>query len=273
MKRAWPNTLSARSTRAGRARPNRRRASGRLGLRAAGALDVEVDAFEQRPVVAEVLRVGAEQAALAHADALDRHAAQLGCRAQRERARLGAGLAQRATAVLHRQAARGHAFVGAACGARAEQAHRLDRHVELLGHHQLQRGQDALPQLGLAGEAPSRRRAHRSRATATMRRLVCRLPGSGTRPSSRFTPKPRGASGWAWRLRPSRMCASAATARCQARPPAWRDRPPRRPTAGCRRAIALTPQVALFARQPDALDARQALARCAGRARARRPRP
>ena len=63
----------------------------------------------------------------------------------------GAGQAQRRAAVLDRLAAGGLPFVGRIGGIRRIDLHARQRQVEFLGRDLPERGQDALPQLDLAG--------------------------------------------------------------------------------------------------------------------------
>ena len=70
-----------------------------------------------------------------------------------DRAHLGAGEAQRRAAVLDRLAAGGLAFVRATGAVSAEiDRHARQRQIEFLGRDLPERGQDALPELDLAGE-------------------------------------------------------------------------------------------------------------------------
>ena len=63
----------------------------------------------------------------------------------------GTDMANRAAGLLHRQAAGGDAFVGTAGRGGADHPHAADVDVEFVGGDLGQRGDDALPDLHLAG--------------------------------------------------------------------------------------------------------------------------
>ena len=76
---------------------------------------------------------------------------------EQDLARLGAGEAQRRAALLDRLAARGLPSFGVRAGVAGDHVDARERHVELFGRDLRERGEDALPELDLAGE-------HRDRA-------------------------------------------------------------------------------------------------------------
>src|SRR5262245_18249827 len=91
---------------------------------------------------------------------------------------------------------------------------------------------------------------------------MCRLPGSGVRPSLRLTPKPRGAEsgglGVAAIVRSARQSHQRFDAELARHRGDLADHAARHRDALC--AVALAPLMALLAGQPDALDAVEALA-------------
>ncbi len=115
-----------------------------------------------------------------------------------------ARFAQRTAGILHRQAARGHAFVGTVVGIDRQQAHAPDRHAEAVGDDLRQRRVQPLAELDLAGahahfaafavvldaddgHAPTRRAAA-ARSTARTMRLCApqrhSCPSSAARTSA-----------------------------------------------------------------------------------------
>ena len=81
-----------------------------------------------------------------------RNAELLGGEVDQDRAHFGAREPQRGAAVLDRQAAGGLAFVRRAAGVAGDDPDPRERQIELLGRDLRQGGEDALPQLHLAGE-------------------------------------------------------------------------------------------------------------------------
>ena len=123
---------------------------GPLGRDAGGGVALEQTLIRQLPIArAQVAR--ARDGAVAHPEALHGDAEPLGGRIEIDRARLGAGIAQGRPGLLDRQAARGHALVGARRRARRHHAHAGELHVELVGDDLSDGGEDALPDLDLAG--------------------------------------------------------------------------------------------------------------------------
>jgi hypothetical protein len=80
------------------------------------------------------------------------HPEPLGRKIEEDRAHLGAGQAQRRAAVLHRLAACSLALVRCLGRIAGDQPDAGERQVELLGRDLLERGEDALAELDLAGE-------------------------------------------------------------------------------------------------------------------------
>ena len=124
----------------------------RFGLGRERAFDVQVNALEQAGVMAQLGALGRVKHALANADGAPLMARHFGRALQGQGPHFGTGLAQGAAAVLHRQAARGDALVRPVGGVGAVHAHSRPRHIQLLGHDELQSRQDALPQFHLANE-------------------------------------------------------------------------------------------------------------------------
>ena len=150
MKRGRPNTLSGMSRRAA-AVPANRRADAGLGAIFGGGIALEQVVLGQLPVArAEIARP--DDRAVADFEVLRRHAQSLGGGLEVDGARLRAGIAQRRARMLHRQAARGHAFVGAHGRAGGHHAHAREVDVEFVGHDLRDRREYALADLDLAGE-------------------------------------------------------------------------------------------------------------------------
>ena len=150
MKRGRPNTLSGMSRRARRlCRPPAR--SDRLGRDPGGGVALEQVFLGQLPVAgAEIARP--DDRSVLHVQVSHSHAQSLGGGVEIDGARLGAGIAQRRARMLHRQAARGDALVGAHGRAGRHHAHARQIDVELVGHDLGDGREDALADLDLAGE-------------------------------------------------------------------------------------------------------------------------
>ncbi len=123
----------------------------RLGCDAGRGLALEQAVLGQLPVAgAQVARAG--DGAVPHLQALRGHPQPLARRVQEGGARLRAGIAQRHAGMLDGIAARGHPLVGAGGRAGRHHAHARDVDIELVGDDLGNGGQDALPDLDLAGK-------------------------------------------------------------------------------------------------------------------------
>ena len=102
--------------------------------------------------VADLASVRRRDDTVGHRQLIRRHPEPLGRELEEDRAHLGAGHAQRRAAVLDRLAAGGLALVRRLAGIAGNHRDAGERQIELLGRDLRERGENALPQLDLAGE-------------------------------------------------------------------------------------------------------------------------
>ena len=95
---------------------------------------------------------GADDDAVGDSQLIRSHAEPLGGEIDQDGAHLGACHAQRGAAVLDRLAAGGLALIRGLAGIAGNHLEARERQIELLGRDLRERGEDALPQLDLAGE-------------------------------------------------------------------------------------------------------------------------
>ncbi len=102
--------------------------------------------------IADFAAVGRAHDAVGSLERIGADAEFPGGEVDQNRAHLGARHAQRRAAVLDRLAAGGLAFVRRAAGIGRDHGDLPERHIELFGRDLGKRGQDALPELDLAGK-------------------------------------------------------------------------------------------------------------------------
>ncbi len=112
---------------------------------------IEIDARCEF-AVGDLAAVRRRDHAVGDRELIARHTEALGGEIEQDRPHLRARHAQRGAAVLDRLAAGGLAFVRRLAGIAGDHLDACEREVEFLGRDLRQRGQDALPELDLAGE-------------------------------------------------------------------------------------------------------------------------
>ena len=172
----------------------------RFGASGAAGIDVQQEIVGQAPIAAtrHASPVAGGECAVQHLQA----GALGGCQPVSPRsgvqvngAGLGADLAQRAAGVLHRHAARRHAFVGSLPGAGTLDADALHRDVEFFGSDLRQRGANALSQIDFPGThrhltigmhaQPLRQAAVRLQAARQRHRIQTHAPVPAARNTAR----------------------------------------------------------------------------------------